>query len=161
MSATPTRSRRDHDDAVDPSTADDATAPDRTGPGSDPSSPTSTGHARDRGTLDRIARRVLLLRDTEPRALFDIQGSLLLSCIRCILTYVVIPIAVPLVSWAEVVATPLSLVLSLIATGMAVRSLRRVWQADWRYRWSYTVFIAVVVILLAVGIAFDVRALLP
>ncbi len=166
MSAIPTTSRREHDDAdhgddvvgvLADGRADDGEASgDRRPSGAD-------GPATDtpeRGALDRLARRVLLLRDAEPRALIDLQGSLVLSCIRCILTYVVIPIAVPLVSWAEVVATPLSLVLSILATGMAVRSLRRVWQADWHHRWAYTAFIAVVVVLLGIGIVFDVRALL-
>lgn len=150
MSSVPTRPRADEASPADPPVHEDARSSDRALPG-DP--------AARRSSLDRLTRRVLLLRDAEPRALFDLQGSLVLSCIRCILTYVVIPIAVPLVSWAEVVATPLSLVLSVAAILLAVRSLRRVWQADWRYRWAYTGFIVVVVVLLVVGIAFDVRSL--
>lgn len=130
------------------------------GAGSSPASGAGARGPGARSSLDLLARRVLGLRDAEPRALVDLQGSLVLSCIRCILTYVVIPITVPLLSWTEVVATPLSLVLSVLAIGLAVRSLRRVWQADWRHRWAYTAFIAVVVVLLAIGIGFDVRALL-
>lgn len=144
MSSALARSRDDHDPAAPGSTGDVA----------------ATAAGSHHGPLDRVARRVLGLRDAEPRALFDLQGSLVLSCIRCILTYVVIPIAVPLASWAEVVATPLSLVLSVAAVGFAVRSLRRVWQADWRYRWAYTGFIAVVIVLLAIGIVLDVGTLL-
>lgn len=146
MSSALARSRGKHDPEITGSTGDAVVA-----------APDAGVH---RGPLDQLARRVLGLRDAEPRALFDLQGSLILSCIRCILTYVVIPIAVPLVNWAEVVATPLSLLLSVAAIGFAVRSLRRVWQADWRHRWAYTGFIAVVVGLLVVGIGFDLRTLL-
>jgi hypothetical protein len=149
MSATSTRS---HHDPAAPSLRS-SSVPTRAHDGR------ATPSRARRGPLDRLARRVLLLRDAEPRALFDLQGSLVLSCIRCILTYVLIPLALPLVGWADVVATPLALVLSVVAGGMAVRSLRRVWQAEWRYRWAYTGFIVVVVALLAVGIGFDVAQL--
>lgn len=112
------------------------------------------------GPLDQLARRVLGLRDAEPRALVDLQGSLVVSAVRCILAYVVVPIALPLVAWADVFATPASLVLSVIAVLLGVRSLRRVWQANWTHRWSYTVFIAVVVVLLGITITVDVVTLL-
>ncbi len=112
------------------------------------------------GPLDELARRVLGLRDAEPRALVDLQGSLVVSAVRCILAYVVVPIALPLVAWADVVATPASLVLSIVAVLLGVRSLRRVWQANWTHRWTYTAFIAVVVVLLGITITVDVATLL-
>lgn len=120
----------------------------------------AAGRAEPRGSLDRLARRVLLLRDAEPRALMDLQGSLLLSGIRCLISYVLIPVVLPVVAWAGTVATPLALVLAIVAIGMSVRSLRRVWQANWTHRWWYTAFIVVVVGLLLVSIAVDVRSLL-
>ncbi len=109
--------------------------------------------------MDQLARRVLGLRDAEPRALVDLQGSLVLSAVRCIIAYVLVPILLPLAAWADVVATPLDLTLSVVATWLAIRSLRRVWQANWTYRWAYTVFIGVVVTLLAVSIVFDLATL--
>lgn len=112
------------------------------------------------GPLDELAKRVLGLRNAEPRALVDLQGSLVVSAVRCILAYVVVPIALPLVAWADVVATPTSLVLSILAVLLGVRSLRRVWQANWTHRWSYTAFIAVVVVLLGITITLDVATLL-
>lgn len=123
-------------------------------------SPSSAPSAPSRSATDRLARRVLLLRDAEPRALVDLQGSLVLSAVRCIISYVLIPVALPLVAWTGVVATPVALVLAVVAIGMATRSLRRVWQADWTHRWAYTAFIVVVVGLLAVSIVVDVNTLL-
>ncbi len=87
----------------------------------------------------------------------DLQGSLVLSATRCLLTYVLIPILLPAIAWAGVVARPLGLALAIAAVGMSIRSLRRVWQANWTYRWAYTAFIAVVVGLLAFSIVLDVR----
>ncbi len=112
--------------------------------------------AHDSG-LDRLARRVLGLRDAEPRALMDLQGSLVLSAVRCLITYVAIPVLLPAIAWAGVVARPVGLVLAVLAVAMSIRSLRRVWQANWTYRWAYTAFVAVVVGLLCVSIVLDVR----
>lgn len=133
----------------------DGAAVDRSDQGPDAPAHASAGHGH--GSLDLVARRVLGLRDAEPRALVDLEGSLVLSAVRCILTYVLIPVLLPAIAWAGVVARPLGLALAIAAVGMSIRSLRRVWQANWTYRWPYTVFIAVVVGLLAFSIVLDVR----
>jgi hypothetical protein len=113
-----------------------------------------------RSVLDRIVRQALLIEDASPRAMFELKGSLVLSAIRCVLTYAVIPLVVPLIGWAGVLATPLSLVLSLAAIVLAITSLRRVWMADYRYRWPYTGFILLAVSLLVMVVVLDVRTLL-
>lgn len=120
-------------------------------------SPRSGGGGQ--GPMDQLARRVLGLRDAEPRALMDLQGSLVVSAVRCIVTYVLVPILLPLAAWADVVATPLDLALSVVAILLAIRSLRRVWQANWTHRWAYTAFIGVVVALLAVSVVVDLGSL--
>ncbi len=130
------------------------------GGGMCPESAPSTVPRSQRSVLDRVVRQALLIEDASPRAMFELKGSLVLSAIRCVLTYAVIPLAVPLISWAGVLATPLSLVLSLAAIVLAITSLRRVWMADYRYRWPYTGFILVAVTLLVVVVVLDVRTLL-
>lgn len=112
-----------------------------------------------RSSMDRFVRQVLRIEDAAPRALFDLRGSLVLSAIRCIITYALVPLLVPIISWAGWLATPLSLALALAAIALAIRSLRRVWLADYRHRWAYTAFIVVAVTLLVVAVAFDVRTL--
>jgi hypothetical protein len=114
----------------------------------------------DRGTMDRFVRQVLLIEDAAPQALFDLRGSLVLSAIRCVVTYALVPLLVPFISWAGVLATPVSIALALAAIVLAVRSLRRVWLADYRHRWAYTAFIAVAFGLLVTVIVIDVRTLL-
>lgn len=115
--------------------------------------------APQRSALDRLVRQLLLIGDASPRALFDLKGSMLLAGVRCTLTYIVIPFGAPVLGWLGVLATPLSLAMSVVAVGLAVSSLRRVWMADYRHRWPYTAFIVVAVVLLAVVIVGDVRTL--
>ena len=135
-----------------PGSAQPATAPGR------PPHDQASGARRSRA--ERIARQLLLVEGAAPRAVFELKGSLVLSAVRCVLTYALIPLVAPVISWAGVVATPLALVLSVLAVLLAVNSLRRVWLADYRYRWQYTGFILVVLVLLGLVIAWDVRALL-
>lgn len=113
-----------------------------------------------RSAADRIARQLLLVERADPKAIFNLKGSLLISAVRCTLTYALIPLLAPMISWAGIVAAPVALVLSVLAVGMAVNSLRRVWLADYRYRWPYTGFILVVLVLLAIVIVWDIRAVL-
>lgn len=113
-----------------------------------------------RSTAERIARAVLRVENAEPRALMPMKGSLVISAIRCVITYAIIPALAPIISGIGVLATPLSLLLSAVAGVMAVVSLRRVWLADWSGRWGYTVFAVVVLVLLVVVMYFDVQRLL-
>lgn len=108
---------------------------------------------------DRIARRLLRVEDVDPTALIPLRGSLLISCIRCLITYALVPALTPVIGIANWVAAPVSIVLSSVAIGLSLQSLRRVWMAEWRLRWGYTVFIGVVVVALVGAIVFDVLAL--
>lgn len=113
-----------------------------------------------RTRADRIARRILRIEDEVPGALFPMRGSLMLSAVRCLVTYVAIPLLVPVFGWLTPLAAPLSLVLTLVAGAMAITSLRRVWAADWSGRWGYTVFAVAVLIALAALLVYDVSVLL-
>lgn len=121
---------------------------------------TTSVETRPRSAADRVARQLLRVEGAEPRTLMPLKGSLVISAVRCMITYVLIPVLAPVISGFGMVATPLSLALAVAAGVMAVVSLRRVWLADWARRWAYTAFIAVVLVLLAVAAAFDVRTLL-
>lgn len=124
------------------------------------SAPASTQAPASRSAADRIARWALRVEGAQPRALVPLQGSLLISAVRCVITYAVIPGLAPVVGWLGPLATPLSLTLSLVAIVMAVTSLRRVWLADWSGRWPYTAFAVTVVLALAALVVVDLRVLL-
>ena len=68
-----------------------------------------------------------------------LRSSIIISGIRCIFTYLVVPIAVPLLGFAGALAAPLSIALSVLAIVLGYQSLRRFWLADHRLRWHYTV----------------------
>lgn len=108
---------------------------------------------------DRLARRILRIEDEAPGALFPMQGSLVLSAVRCLVTYVAIPLLVPVFGWLTPIAAPLSLLLTVVAGAMAITSLRRVWTAHWDGRWGYTAFAVAVLVSLAGLLVFDLRAL--
>lgn len=114
----------------------------------------------DRSWLDGVARRVLRVEDEAPGALFPMRGSLVLSAVRCLVTYVAVPLLVPIFGWLTPIAAPLSLLLTVVAAGMAITSLRRVWAANWSGRWGYTAFALVVLVALAGLFVMDVTALL-
>jgi prepilin signal peptidase PulO-like enzyme (type II secretory pathway) len=121
---------------------------------------TTPVEAPPRSAAERLARQLLRVDQAEPRALMPLKGSLAISAVRCVITYAVIPALAPVITGLGGLAAPLALLLSLVAAVMAIVSLRRVWLADWSYRWAYTGFIVVVLVLLAVTMAFDLRTIL-
>lgn len=86
--------------------------------------------------------------------------AIVVSGIRCTITYLLVPILAPFVGMVETVGAPLAIALSVTAIMMGVSGVRRFWIADHRARWAYTSFIAVVMALLGVGIVFDLVSIL-
>jgi hypothetical protein len=117
------------------------------------------GPSVERSRADRLARRILRIEDEVPGALFPMRGSLVLSAVRCLVTYVAIPLLVPVFGWLTPLAAPLSLVLTVVAGAMAITSLRRVWAANWSGRWGYTAFAVTVLLALAGLLVVDLAAL--
>lgn len=85
--------------------------------------------------------------------------AIVLSGIRCTITYLVIPILAPFIGLLETLDAPISIGLSATAAVVGIAGLRRFWMADHRARWSYTAFIGLVLVMLFVAIAFDVSKL--
>lgn len=109
-------------------------------------------------------RRMLRIEgDPIPGAVFDAQNKLrstiVISGVRCIITYLLIPILTPIIRLSSAVSAPIGIVLSAVAIGFGYNSLRRFWLADHRLRWRYTIFIGVIFLLLLVGIVVDVVSL--
>ncbi len=117
------------------------------------------------GKLDPLMDRLLFVR---PAAMTDrhtrtaenaFSFSLLFSGVRCILQYIVLPFALPLVGVAVDAAVPILMVINTLAVVSVVFSLRRFWRVRYDYRWVY-LFVAVVAIgLLMVFLVMDLRAL--
>ncbi len=109
---------------------------------------------------DRFVRRVLRVTpSTDPVAVKEAQRamstSLVVSGLRCLLTYLVIPLAGPTALIGNF-GHPLSALLCVLAIYMSTRSMRRFWRANHRYRWHYTIFAVAIISFLTVGLITDI-----
>lgn len=118
---------------------------------------------REHSAADRFMRRLLRVKATDAKAVRDahkaFRYSVVISGIRCLISYVLIPILVPLLSFAGVLAAPIGITLCAIAVVNGIVSVRRFWISDHRSRWMYTWFMAVVFVILAVALYADISRL--
>ena len=93
-------------------------------------------------TADSVMLRVLRLpedtsgTDAEARSAF--QTSIVLSSVRCLLTYIVLPFVAPTFAFFGTVARPLGISVNLVAMVAIVASMRRFWRVRHAQRWAYT-----------------------
>jgi hypothetical protein len=113
---------------------------------------------------DVIMRRILRIGNdpggvtaAEARAAF--RTSILVSTVRCLLTYIVLPFIVPAVGFATGVGPAVSILISAVAIYFLVGSMRRFWRVHHAKRWHYTSLALLVGTLLIVGSVFDVITL--
>ncbi|SJM52977.1 hypothetical protein [Gulosibacter sp. 10] len=115
---------------------------------------------------DRFMRRLLRVRTIEKsvknerEAHRGFQISMVVSGVRCLITYLLVPILVPVLGFAGVLAAPIGILLCVVAAVNGVISVRRFWTSDHRAKWMYTWFIAVVFVVLAIALATDIARLL-
>ena len=69
--------------------------------------------------------------------------ALLLTGVRCVLRYVVLPVGLPLLGLAPGVAGGISVVCDVAAVAIAVTSLRRLWASRHPFRWRYLAAVCV------------------
>lgn len=86
--------------------------------------------------------------------------SILISTVRCLLTYVVLPLLKPLIDLSGGVGPILGLVIGAVSATAIIFSMRRFWRANHRLRWAYTVVGGGILVLLAIQAVGDVAALL-
>lgn len=100
-------------------------------------------------SADRFMRRLLRLpegktsTDAEARSAF--QKSIVITALRCIVMYLVLPFVLPIVGVASGVGPAISLVIGILAMIAIIYSIRRFWRADHPKRWHYTVFASVII----------------
>jgi O-antigen/teichoic acid export membrane protein len=125
----------------------------------------SSSTTAERTTADRFMRRLLRVGDVVDKnailgARRNTTAAIVVSGIRCIITYLLIPILAPIVGLTGAASAPITIALSVLAIYMGISGVRRFWIADHRARWAYTTFIGVVVVLLLIGIVVDVRTII-
>jgi hypothetical protein len=114
---------------------------------------------RSRGDL--IVRRILRIRERPPgvstaSAYSAFQRSMLISAIRCTLTYVVFPFVVPAVGFATGVGPVVGIVIGVVAMTCDVFTIRRFFAVDHRWRWHFSAVALSVIGLLSVLLVQDI-----
>lgn len=112
-----------------------------------------------RPAADRAIRRVLRIPERRPPAGEDaahriFSVGIVLSALRCLLTYIFLPVLAPLLGVAGSVGPSIGIPLSVVALTFDVMGIRRFWLADHRWRWAMTVIYLMVmglVVALLVG----------
>lgn len=77
--------------------------------------------------------------------------SVVISALRCVITYVAIPVIIPILSLSGWIAGPVGITLCAVAAVNGVISVRRFWGADHEHRWTYTGFIGIVFVILTIS----------
>jgi hypothetical protein len=112
-----------------------------------------------RPAADRTMRRLMRVPERGPALSEDsahgiFSVSILLSALRCLLTYIILPVLAPILVAANGVGPAIGIPLAVVALIFDVRGIRRFWLADHRYRWQMTgvyVLVMAFVIALLVG----------
>jgi hypothetical protein len=103
----------------------------------------------ERTTADRFMRRMLRIPmerkavpESDTHRIFGL--SIVLSATRCLLSYIVLPIALPLLGLAKGVGPWLGIPIGVLALTFDVLGIRRFWLADHHQRWLFSAIYAVV-----------------
>lgn len=85
------------------------------------------------------------------------RWALVISGIRCLITYLAVPILIPVLALSGQIAGPISIALCLFAIVNGVISVRRFWTSHHSKRWMYTAFMGAVMVVLVLAIIIDIR----
>lgn len=97
---------------------------------------------------------------THAEAQSAFQKSIVVSSVRCLLTYIFFPFVAPAIGFATSVSRPIGIVIALVAMVSIVISMRRFWRSDHPKRWHYTVLGGAVFAFLVVSLGVDIVNLL-
>lgn len=86
--------------------------------------------------------------------------SMVISGIRCVLAYIVLPFVTPLLGLAPGVGPTLGIVIGVVAIAANVWSMQRFWKVNHRWKWPVTILHIGVIGLLLVLLYFDITELL-
>lgn len=125
---------------------------------------------KDRGLESRmsvIMRRILRIpevkqtpaQERKAERLFSV--AILISALRCTLSYVVLPFVIPLFGLGATVGVGpvIGIPLGIVALFFDVKGIRRFWLAQHRYRWQMTVIYLLVIVLVLFLVIRDVVGL--
>lgn len=118
----------------------------------------------ERPAADQFVRRLLRIGPDRPKgsradANRAFSTSILVSAVRCLLTYIVLPFVAPVLGIAKDVGPWVGITIGIVAIVCNVLSMRRFWAADHKWRWAYTGVATLVIAFLLVLMASDLSEL--
>lgn len=75
------------------------------------------------------------------------RWSILVSAVRCTISYVIIPVLIPLISVIGFLASPIAIALCLVALVNGWLGVRRFWRTDHQGKWGYTWFMVLIYVI--------------
>lgn len=122
---------------------------------------------KDRSTESRLSlfmRRLLRIPEVqrspaqEKRAERLFSFAILISALRCTLSYVILPFVIPLFGLGATVGVGpvIGIPLGALAIFFDVKGIRRFWVAEHRYRWQMTVIYLLVIALVLYLVIMDI-----
>ena len=106
---------------------------------------------------DTAAAQTSTLDEASARSL---RFSILISAIRCTLTYVLLPFVAPFIGLAPGVGPAVGIPIALVALWANIASIKRHWHSDHRWKWPVSVLNVGIIVLLVILLILDVGQLL-
>lgn len=116
------------------------------------------------GRISLVMRRILRIpevnrgaaQEKKAERLFSL--AILISALRCTLSYVILPFAIPLFGLGATVGVGpvIGIPLGAVALFYDVKGIRRFWIAEHRYRWQMTVIYLLVIALVTFLVVRDI-----
>lgn len=95
--------------------------------------------------------------DADARSAF--QASIIVSSIRCLLTYIILPFVAPTIGFLAQIGPGLSIAVGLVAVVSIISSMRRFWRVRHGQRWAYTTLGGLMLCFICFLLVRDVLAL--
>lgn len=87
------------------------------------------------------------------------SSSILISGVRCLLTYVIFPFVAPIVGIASGLGSALGLVVGSVAIASNLFSIGRFWRTNHRWKWPVSLLNAGIIVLLMILLVIDLQNL--
>lgn len=89
-----------------------------------------------------------------------LRFSILISAIRCTLTYVILPFVAPFVGLAAGVGPAVGIPIALVALWANIACIKRHWHSDHRWKWPVSLLNVGIIVLLVILLILDIGQLL-
>ncbi|HKY14134.1 MAG TPA: hypothetical protein VJM33_04375 [Microthrixaceae bacterium] len=114
-----------------------------------------------RSPADRRMRKLLRLSPDGPReSIFGAHGvvskSIAISAMRCLVTYVAIPLLGPIIGLSKEIGPWVGIALSTVTIVAIIAATRRFFAADHKWRWWYASLGSVLIVLAMTQAAIDI-----